>query len=166
MSSNSGSTDYIIISKHENCEVRQQLSNKQNGLFSIASFKKGDLIVAFEASKIVDEPNYLTVQISENKHIHLLPEYLQFVNHSCEPNVIFNTTTMQLECVSAIAAGDELCFFYPATEWKIAQEFNCHCGTAKCIGLVRGAADTPIAILKEYQLTDFIKFMLNQTKAH
>jgi hypothetical protein len=62
------------------------------------------------ASKIVDTPNYLTVQISETKHIHLSPEYLQYVNHCCEPNVLFNTTTMQLECISDIEAGEELRF--------------------------------------------------------
>lgn len=164
MSFYSSSTDYIIISKHENCEVRQQLANKQNGLFSNAAFKTGDLIVAFEASKIVDEPNYLTVQISEHQHIHLLPEYLQFVNHSCEPNVLFNATTMQLECVNDIAIGDEFRFFYPATEWRIAQEFSCQCGSTNCIGLIRGAADTQIAILNQYKITDFIKFMLAQQK--
>ena len=134
MSSNHQSTDYTLISSHENCEVRQKIANKQNGLFSKATFKTGDLIVAFEASSIVDTPNYLTVQISEQQHIHLLPEYLQFVNHSCEPNVIFNTTTMQLESVREIAIGEELCFFYPATEWKIAQEFTCYCGKPNCIG--------------------------------
>jgi hypothetical protein len=165
MSSNSSSTDDIIISKHENCEVRQQQANKHNGLFASAAFKTGDLIVAFLPSKIVDTPNYLTVQLSEDKHIHLLPEYLQYVNHSCEPNVLFNTTTMQLECVRDIAIGDELRFFYPATEWRIAQEFICHCGKPNCIGLVRGAADTPIAILNQYKLTDFIKFMLDRTQA-
>jgi hypothetical protein len=72
---------------------------------------------------------------------------------------------MQLECVRDIAIGDELRFFYPATEWRIAQEFICHCGKPNCIGLVRGAADTPIAILNQYKLTDFIKFMLDRTQA-
>ncbi|MEY3818839.1 MAG: hypothetical protein RLZZ425_294, partial [Bacteroidota bacterium] len=113
---------FILISSHEHCEVRQNKENNQHGLFANASFKAGDTIVAFDASKIVDTPNYLTVQVSEHKHIYLFPEYLQYVNHCCEPNVIFNTTTMQLECISDIETGEELRFFYPATEWKIAQQ--------------------------------------------
>jgi hypothetical protein len=153
------STDFITISKHENCEVRQNKENKQNGLFANRAFKIGDSIVAFNSSKIVDTPNYLTVQLSENKHIHLLPEYLQYVNHSCEPNVLFNTTTMQLECVSDIEVGDELCFFYPATEWRMAQQFVCNCGKPNCVGFVQGAADTPIEVLFTYKLTDFIRQM-------
>jgi hypothetical protein len=156
---------FILISSHEHCEVRQNKENKQHGLFTNASFKAGDTIVAFDASKIVDTPNYLTVQVSEHKHIYLFPEYLQYVNHCCEPNVIFNTTTMQLECISDIETGEELRFFYPATEWKIAQQFICNCGKPSCVGLIQGAADTPTEVLNKYKLTDFIKSMAAQYKA-
>ena len=156
---------FILISSHEYCEVRQNKENNQHGLFANASFKAGDTIVAFDASKIVDTPNYLTVQVSEHKHIYLFPEYLQYVNHCCEPNVIFNTTTMQLECISDIETGEELRFFYPATEWKIAQPFICNCGKPSCVGLIQGAADTPTEVLNKYKLTDFIKSMAAQYKA-
>jgi len=110
---------FILISSHEHCEVRQNKENNQHGLFANASFKAGDTIVAFDASKIVDTPNYLTVQVSEHKHIYLFPEYLQYVNHCCEPNVIFNTTTMQLECISDIETGEELRFFIQPLNGKL-----------------------------------------------
>ena len=156
---------FNLISSHEHCEVKQSKENQQLGLFANTSFKAGDTIVAFDASKIVDTPNYLTVQVSEHKHIHLFPEYLQYVNHCCEPNVIFNTTTMQLECISDIVAGEELRFFYPATEWSMAQQFVCNCGKPNCVGLVQGAADTSSEVLNKYKLTDFIKSMAARYKA-
>ena len=155
---------FKFISAHPNCEVKQNRLNEQIGLFATTSFAKGDIIIDFGSSKMVDTPNYLTVQIGEYKHIHLNPEYLQYTNHSCEPNVLFNTTTMQLECVSAIQAGDELCFFYPATEWRMAQQFVCNCGKPSCIGLVQGAADTASEVLNKYKLTDFIKSMATKYK--
>lgn len=151
---------YKHISAHTNCEVRKNISNNQNGLFSTSSFLKEDIIIDFGASEIVDSPNYLTVQVAERKHIHLTPDYLQYINHSCEPNVLFNTSTMQLECLTDIVTGDELTFFYPATEWKMSQTFNCHCGKSVCIGLVMGAADMPSEVLKKYKLTGFIQSML------
>lgn len=153
---------YKHISAHPNCEVKIHLLNNQNGLFATEFFIKGDIIINFGASKIVDTPNYLTVQIDEHKHIHLSPDYLQYINHSCDPNVLFNTTTMQLECLTNIEMGDELTFFYPATEWEIAQTFNCHCEKPTCIGLVQGAANVPSDILTKYILTDFIKSMLQR----
>jgi len=155
---------FILISQHEDIEVMQNKDNEQKSLFAACDFNVGDTIATFDASKIVDTPNYLTVQISETKHIHLFPEYLQYINHSCEPNVLFNTTTMQLECVSAIQAGDELCFFYPATEWRMAQQFVCNCGKPSCVGLVQGAADTDSEVLNKYKLTDFIKSMTTKYK--
>ena len=148
------------ISSHPDCEVKRHLSNNQNGLFASTPFKKGDIVIDFSSSKIVDTPNYLTVQIAENKHIHLSPEYLQYINHSCEPNVLFNTSTMQLECLTDIEIGDELFFFYPATEWKMSQVFNCHCGKASCVGLIQGASFLPMDVLKNYKLTDFIASMV------
>lgn len=162
---NPNPSDFILISQHDHCEVKEHKGNQHKSLFAITSFKVGDTLVAFDASKIVDTPNYLTVQISEHKHIHLFPAYLQYVNHSCAPNVLFNTTTMQLECISAIQAGDELCFFYPATEWRIAQQFDCNCGQPNCVGLIQGAADTSAEVLKRYKLTDFIQSMLTQYKS-
>ena len=156
---------FILISQYEHCVVKKNANNEQHGLFAGSNFKIGDNIVAFNASKIVDTPNYLTVQVSEHKHIHLSPEYLQYVNHCCEPNVLFNTTTMQLECISDIEAGEELRFFYPATEWRIAQQFICNCGKPSCVGLIQGAADTPTEVLNKYKLTDFIKSMAARYKA-
>ena len=156
---------FILISQHEHCVVKKNANNEQHGLFAGSNFKIGDNIVAFNASKIVDTPNYLTIQVSEHKHIHLSPEYLQYVNHCCEPNVLFNTTTMQLECISDIEAGEELRFFYPGTEWRISQQFICNCGKPSCVGLIQGAADTSSEILSKYKLTDFIKSMAAKYKA-
>lgn len=155
---------HILISSHLNCEVKQHLLTKQNGLFATAPFFKGDIITDFGSSKIVDTPNYLTIQIVEDKHIHLSPEYLQYTNHACEPNVLFNTSSMQLECLTDIAIGDELTFFYPATEWEISQSFNCHCGKPTCVGLIKGASELSVDVLRKYKLTDFIKSMAQKHK--
>jgi hypothetical protein len=156
--------EYKLISEHPNCAVKQNMLNEQIGLFATASFFKGDIIIDFGSSKMVETPNYLTVQIGENKHIHLSPEYLQYTNHSCEPNVLFNTTAMQLECLKNIAIGDEITFFYPATEWLISQTFNCHCGKPACVGLIKGASELSVDVLRKYKLTEFIESMVQKYK--
>jgi hypothetical protein len=153
-----------LISSHPNCEVKQHLLTKQNGLYATVPFCKGDIIIDFGSSKIVTTPNYLTVQIGEDKHIHLSPEYLQYTNHACEPNVLFNTSTMQLECLTDVAIGDELTFFYPATEWEISQTFNCHCGKPACVGLIKGASELSVDVLRKYKLTEFIESMAQKYK--
>lgn len=64
-------------------------------------------------------------QVGEDKHIELSPAWLEHVNHSCEPNAIFNTTTFNFEALRDIEVGDELCFFYPSTEWAMDSPFQC-----------------------------------------
>jgi hypothetical protein len=150
----------IVIEAFDYCETIKDVDNEHKGLFSRKNYSKWDRIIGFESTKIGETPNYLTVQIAIDQHIHLSPAHLQFINHSCNPNVLFNTTTMELESVRDIKAGDEFTFYYPATEWKMSQKFECHCGEKNCIGLVQGAADTSIEILNKYKLTDFIQSML------
>ena len=156
--------NFISIGRFENGEVKENKKNGQKGLYATKCFINGDVIVNFDPSKIVDVPNYLTVQINEHKHIHLSPDYLQYINHSCDPNVIFNTTNMKLECIKDISIGEEFSFFYPSTEWKVAQSFACNCGSINCIGKVEGAADTSTEILNRYKLTDFITRMLSTNR--
>ena len=116
----------------------------------------------FSAIDVQEQPDYLTIQIEEKKHIHLSPEFLQYVNHSCSPNVLFNTSTMNFECVSDILQGDQLTFFYPATEWDMSQPFECNCGSTNCLGLIKGASATPLSGLKKYTLSAFISLMLER----
>ena len=151
-----------VIEVYDFCELRKDETNGHLGLFSRKNFSMGDLVINFGSSTMLDTSNYLTVQIGINQHILMSPEYLQFTNHSCNPNLLYNTATMELECLLDISIGDEFAFFYPATEWKMSQKFECHCGEVNCIGLVQGAADTPIEILNQYKLTNFIHTMLKE----
>jgi len=131
-------------------------------VFSNQDYTIGDVLLNFSALKVLEEPDYLTIQVGLREHIYLSPVFLQYINHGCSPNVLFNTTTMGLECVSSIHQGDELRFFYPATEWDMARSFMCNCGSPNCLGLIRGAAYIPIEILNKYKLTNFINGMIEK----
>ena len=128
--------------------------------------------------------DYSTVQISPTLHIRLNSDLL-YCNHSCDPNVRFVTSTLKpdptpttaggsgktpveppvegaIEVWSTrdIPAGEELRFFYPSTEWEMAQPFNCSCGAEKCLGTVDGAKNLPAEVLKRYWLSDHIESLL------
>jgi len=136
--------------------VRHNDETNQRQLHSLQSFNAGDVICDFGARDTFEYPTYLTVQVGTNKHILLAPEDLQYSNHSCSPNIFFDTTTMQVIALQPIEAGDELTFFYPSTEWDMAQPFQCYCGQKNCLGLIEGAAHIADEVLKHYKLTDFV----------
>lgn len=157
--------DYRIISNHGVAEMRQKVSNEQNALFALQSFQPGEVIAEFWAGTIAAEPTYLTVQVDVGKHITLQPEFLQYINHSCDPNVFFDTTLMQLVALRELNPGDEMTFFYPSTEWKMTQSFNCYCGSSNCLGDIRGAFYLSDDVTKQYRFTDFIQQQLAKRAA-
>jgi hypothetical protein len=157
--------DYRIISNHGVAEMRQKVSNEQNALFALQSFQPGEVIAEFWAGTIAAEPTYLTVQVDVGKHITLQPEFLQYINQSCDPNVFFDTTLMQLVALRELNPGDEMTFFYPSTEWKMTQSFNCYCGSSNCLGDIRGAFYLSDDVTKQYRFTDFIQQQLAKRAA-
>ena len=148
---------YEMISKHAFADIMQNSTNGEKSLHASSFFDAGEVISDFTAEKIFDTATYLTVQTGENKHITLQPEFLQYINHSCYPNVFFDTTTMQLIALQEIQPGDELMFFYPSTEWDMAQPFDCFCGTTQCLQRIQGAAHLTDEEAMGYRLTNFIQ---------
>lgn len=137
-------------------DIHKQTNNDHHLLVSTKSFTPEQVICSFGASEIHATPSRYTVQINEHQHIILNPEFLQYINHSCNPNVFFNTTTMELVALKPIEPGEEFSFFYPSTEWFMADPFICFCGEANCIGTIRGAKELSKELLATYRLTDFI----------
>lgn len=126
------------------------------GLFARTTFRSGAPILAFFPENFYTEPSRETVQIDVLHHISLQPKVLQYTNHSCDPNIFFDTGLMQIIALKDIAEGDELRFFYPATEWNMREPFPCNCGSANCLGEIRGAAHLSTAVAAPYQLNTFI----------
>ena len=110
-----------VISNHQFATVLQENSSQQKSLHATVSFSPGDVICAFNAGITQSTPTYLTVQTGVGRHITLMPEFLQYINHSCAPNVFFDTALMQLICLQPLQPGDEMTFFYPSTEWEMTQ---------------------------------------------
>lgn len=155
---------YKMLSKHGFADIMQNGITGEKSLHASAFFDTGEMICGFSADKILDTATYLTVQTGGNRHITLDPEFLQYINHSCEPNVFFDTTCMQLFALKEIQPGDELLFFYPSTEWNMVQPFDCFCGTTNCLHRIRGAAHLSEAEAGRYKLTGFIQEQLLNRK--
>jgi hypothetical protein len=61
--------------------------------------------------------------------------------------------------------GDELTFFYPSTEWRMAQAFDCFCGTPSCRGRISGAESMDPKALEGVWLNGFMREMLGERDA-
>jgi hypothetical protein len=125
-------------------------------LCSAAAWKEGDILCFFSSSEVLPRPTRYTLQLDEDRHILLYPEYLWYINHSCAPNIFLDTEAMRVVCLRDIIPGEEIRFFYPSTEWRMAESFQCLCGSPLCLGTIRGAEALPDDVLEKYRLTAYI----------
>ena len=119
---------------------------------------KGELICHITGYRVVPEATYQTVQIGAHSHIEELG-VLAYLNHSCQPNTIVDTTALTVTAIRDIAAGEELNFFYPSTEWEMDRPFICLCGSPQCVRLVAGAKYLSIDTLARYFINQHIRDM-------
>ncbi|KAL8380641.1 hypothetical protein RB595_005084 [Gaeumannomyces hyphopodioides] len=134
------------------------LSRSRVALPPFAVFAK----MAFPPCTIADEPTYATVQIDRDRHLNLNSD-LVYINHSCEPSLIFDTASLNiLVGPKGLEPGDELTFFYPSTEWLMAQRFDCLCRAPSCCGIIGGAAEMPLSQLAGRWLNGHILDMLEE----
>lgn len=149
------------ISHHGFAALYQNKITGEKSLHAAIAFKKDTVFATFESSEILAAPNKYTVQVGEYSHIILSPDILQYINHSCNPNVFFNTTTFELSALRDIGKGDEFTFFYPSTEWNMDAPFNCFCGEPNCLHKIQGASYLSTEQINQYKFTDFILQKLN-----
>ncbi|KZM26916.1 uncharacterized protein EKO05_0010535 [Ascochyta rabiei] len=111
---------------------------------------------------------YSSVQAGKNLHIELNCD-LVYINHSCSPSLIFDMVAWEVRVnpdrEGGLKEGDELTFFYPSTEWSMAQPFECLCKTSECKKTIQGAKDMRLTDLDEYWLSEHIKELLHERDA-
>ena len=149
-------TEMCLVDTNPIGEVRENEQSGQKHFITVRSFEQDEILAQFGAVEILSTPNYLTLQVDHGKHILLDPPYLQFINHSCDPNCFFDTENMCLRALKKIESGQELTFFYPSTEWNMQQPFACFCKSENCLGEIKGAAHLTDQEANRYKLTPYI----------
>jgi len=129
--------------------------NKFRSLVTKRAYVKGEVICEIPTEKVVSKPNRFTVQIDRDKHTDV--GKLAALNHSCDPNVILDTANLKVHAAKDIDKGEELSFFYPATEWEMDAPFICLCGSSSCIHVVAGARFLPLSTLESHFLNKHIR---------
>ncbi|MDF5722862.1 MAG: SET domain-containing protein-lysine N-methyltransferase [Rhizonema sp. PD37] len=149
--------EYKVSKVSSFAEVWESAIGGEKALHATVTLSPGDIICSFVSKQVLTEANYLSVQVNEHEHILLNPEFLQYINHSCEPNVFFDTKNMMVTCLRPIEIGEEMTFFYPSTEWQMSRPFKCFCQSPACLGYIQGAAHLQPKTLQKYKLTHFIQ---------
>lgn len=147
------------MQKHQvtpHLEIHEDTQTGYKSLYTTKELKPFTILSTFGFEQKLSIPNRYSVQVNKQEHIILKPNYLQYINHSCAPNVFFDTQRMELIVLRPIQAGEELAFFYPSTEWNMTEVFDCSCKSEHCLGTIKGASHLNYEQLTSYRLSDYI----------
>jgi hypothetical protein len=106
-----------------------------------------DVVVFYLKGTLSTRPTRYTIEIANEQHLTCpaitktdddLKYCWQYLNHSCEPNGYLNPADLSFRALRDIESGEEINFNYLTTESQMALPFTCHCGSAKCFGLIKG----------------------------
>lgn len=131
------------------------------GLVARQSWQAGEVVSSVTWTNHQPHPTRWSLQCEEENHAEPVPIELRYINHSCDPNVEFDLEQNVVRALRTIQPGEELTFFYPATEWSMNEPFQCICGASQCHGYIAGAAHLPIEVLGQYALSHVIRSKLN-----
>lgn len=172
-SSNGASKPQDIIPAWVNPDLTRLMRvDKRPGNYASASYSLVNLPAGAVFARITTPTPaivaYSSVQAGKNLHIELNSD-LVYINHSCAPTLIFDMARWEVrvnpDLEGGLKEGDELTFFYPSTEWSMAQPFDCLCKTGECKKVIKGAKDMSLSDLDEYWLSEHIKELLHERDA-
>ncbi|MBI2571173.1 MAG: SET domain-containing protein-lysine N-methyltransferase [Candidatus Schekmanbacteria bacterium] len=158
----SASLDYLYLD-YGDAQNAVEVLNPDGTKHLIAgrSFKAGQIVSNLLCVSQRSNPTRYTVQIGFYQHADIAFPWPS-ANHSCAPNLLFDTTRMLITATREIRQGDELTYFYPSTEWDMAEPFLCLCRSEQCLQHIRGARHLPPDVLSRYYFNPHIMALLRQ----
>ncbi|GAA6064560.1 hypothetical protein JCM10212_006206 [Sporobolomyces blumeae] len=161
------------------CPIRNTLSGEK-AYSSVQVLPDPPLPITFSLPSTPLPSSYYATNTptAHRRHIELNSDLL-YVNHSCDPNVVFDMNGREanvdekdetgkwdgrwrVRVIKDLQVGDILTFAYFSTEWDMDQPFSCLCNTSRCLGTIQGAKGISSDVLDQYFVNDHIKAM----KAH
>ena len=136
------------------------------GVLAKRAFPASAVFCPMEFGPVRSQPWRHSIQIAFDEHAEPLPNFLRYLNHSCDPNLFIDVRAGQVITLRSIAVGEELTFFYPSTEWDMDRPFDCLCAEPSCIGNVAGAKYLPLETLNDYFINPHIQQLLSQSPLH
>jgi SET domain-containing protein len=107
------------------CRVEE--TGHGRGVFATEAIAAGEWVL--QLSPVFDDrPGRHTIQVGEHRHQAFTDEIDDYLNHSCVPNTWLDTDNLRVVALCPIAPGDEVTFDYDASEWDMAEPFDCRCG--------------------------------------
>ncbi|WP_344118530.1 SET domain-containing protein-lysine N-methyltransferase [Streptomyces blastmyceticus] len=133
---------------------------------AVRPFASGQVLAPLAQGVSVRQPSRMSLQVDVDRHLEG-PGIgdVRYVNHSCAPTAVVDTSVLALRAVRDLAVGDEVTLFYPATEWEMAEPFTCLCEEDVCLGRICGARALSGSRLSGHRLSPHIRQLISEYRS-
>jgi hypothetical protein len=108
---------------------------KGHGVFALADLDEGAVVGRFDGE--AGPRTRTTLQFGHDLHIQApATGPLPWINHSCDPTLDLHDRELRVR--RRVRVGEELTLDYTLYESELSHPFRCRCGSAECLGEVRG----------------------------
>lgn len=132
---------------HTDCDlVAVVVEQHERRLVAVRAIPEGTLLFRIEGRE-TPVPTRYSLQVGRELHLdqedardpndRVARRFWRYMNHHCEPSTVIRDRAVT--ALRDIARGESVTFDYNTTEYDLAEPFECHCRSAQCVGVVRGA---------------------------
>lgn len=122
------------------------------------ALRRGEVVAPLTGREVPAADRH-TIQVGRDLHLTDLGPFA-YLDHSCRSTVHVDVAARTVVARVPLRAGSPLTFFYPATEWDMAEPFACRCGAPGCVRRVAGARHLPAEVLAAYELAPHVRELL------
>ena len=121
--------------------------DKGRSLLSSRDFAKGENLLKLKGdivsfNDLPPRDHEYVLQIDDDKFLNSKHFFVEdFINHSCDPNVMVDLNGFFFVALRDIKKGEEITYNYMTTEYDLvrdSQDFDCRCGSKDCYGRIKG----------------------------
>jgi hypothetical protein len=112
--------------------IKRKSDIQGHGIFANQDIKKGQIFYKIPLDKIIHKPKAKCAFIGHNTWI-CDNKVLNWINHSCNPNITLDIKKPVLKAIKNIKNGEELTCNYNRTE-KGGIKIPCNCKSKNCRG--------------------------------
>lgn len=110
-----------------------KVTGSERGLVATESISQG-MVIALLPLVIQNHPDRYSIETSLGVHADCSSSPVGVINHSCNPNAAVRKG--RIVSWSCIQPGDPITIDYKRTEQKLAEPFDCRCGSKNCRGRI------------------------------
>ena len=115
---------------------RKVVEDQNTSIFANVDISKDTVVFSLKELSLMTTNNRFAIRKNDDVYYNTLNSDVRFVNHSCNPNLVFSDLSEMFYANKNIQKDTELTYDYETTETWFVEPFHCKCKEPNCRGRI------------------------------